>query len=238
MNPKRPWAWLGLVLGVLAPGFAFGEVQVDVELSPFLREAAPRIDQVERRSEEEFRKHRAYEDVDRRSERAQFADSVLNRVEWANERLVPDAAEYGVEKLVQALVRDALAKAGLESYSKRIRVTVDQVGVRNHPVAPLRGASEHVSGRFEEIDPASGQTLRAAEVVSNLVVSPTADRSYHGPDLAFDDTDPTRRVGPALAYFVTKGLEKLFPDRTFPKVVTVLFADRENETRPRLVRVR
>lgn len=238
MTGKKHWASIGLVIGLWTPRGASADAQVEVALSPFLRDTLSRIDQVERRDEEEFRRHRTYDDSDRSSDRARFADSVLNRVEWANERLVPEAEQYGVENLVSALIHDGLGKAGLAGYDKRIRVTIERIGVRNHPVAPLRGASEFVTGRFEEIDPGSGEVARSVDVVSNLVVSPTADRSYHGPDLAFDDSDPTRRVGPSLAYFVSKGLEKLFPDHAFPKVVTVLFGDRDGATRPRLVRVR
>ncbi len=237
---RTGWCWLLTVgLGLAAPVVA-SAAQVDVVLGPSLAGTVSRIDQVERRNEQEFREHRAYEGLDKRSERAVSADSVLSQVEWANEALIPDAGQYGLESLIRALVTESLARAGMQSYDKTLRVTLNELGVTNHSVAPLRSASNFATGRVEEIDPATGKSLRAVDVVSNLVVNSTADRSYAGRDFAFDDTDPSRRVGPSVAYFVTSGLRQLFPDQTFPKVVTVLFGDRDPDDfpRPRLVRVR
>lgn len=209
--------------------------EIEVALSPALQANVARIDQVEQVAEQQFRQHRAYDDFSR-STRAVTASAVLANVSWANERLIPTAAQYGVERLVRALVSDGLAKAGITEAGLRLRVTIDRIGVRNHAVAPLRGNNNYVNGTFEELD-VSGAVLRSVEVVSNLVASPTSDRSYQGDDYAFDDTDPSRRVGPSLAYFVTKGLKRLYPDKTFPRVVTVLFGDRDTSDRPTLVRV-
>ncbi len=222
-----------VVLALALPSAARG-VEVEVAFSPSLRANLARIDEVEQVAEQQFRAHRAYDDFSR-SNRVVSASAVLANVGWANERLVQSAAGYGVESLVRALVIDGLAKAGVADVP-RIRVTVDRIGVRNHPVAPLRGNNNYVNGTFELLD-ASGAVLRSVDVVSNLVASPTSDRSYRGPDYAFDDMDPSRRVGPSLAYFVTKGLKRLYPDKTFPKVVTVLFGDRDTSDRPTLVRV-
>lgn len=222
------------VLALTIPGAA-SALEVEVAFSPSLRANLARIDEVEQVAEQQFREHRAYDDFSR-SSRAASASAVLAKVGWANERLVPDQAQYGVETLVRALVNDGLAKGGVADAATRIRVTVDRIGVRNHPVAPLRGNNNYVNGTFELLDP-TGAVVRSADVVSNLVASPTSDRSYQGADYAFDDTDPSRRVGPSLAYFVTKGLRRLFPDKAFPKVVTVLFGDRDTSDRPTLVRV-
>lgn len=209
--------------------------QVEVVFSPGLRATIPRIDQVEQVAEQQFREHRAYDDFSR-SSRSVTAGAVLANVGWANERLVPSAAGYGVESLVRALVADGLAKGGITDPAPKLRVTIDRIGVRNHAVAPLRGNNNYVNGTFEELD-AAGAVVRSVDVISNLVASPTSDRSYKGADYAFDDTDPSRRVGPSLAYFVTKGLKRLYPDKSFPKVVTVLFGDRDTSDRPTLVRV-
>ena len=208
---------------------------VEVVLSPSLRATVTRIDQVEKVAEQQFRDHRTYDDFSR-SARAVSANAVLGQVGWANERLVPSVAEYGVESLVRALMVESFAKAGITDPALRLRVTVDRIGVRNHPVAPLRGNNNYVTGTFEELD-ASGAVKRSVEVVSNLVASPTSDHGYRGADFAFDDSDASRRVGPSLAYFVTKGLRRLYPDHDFPKVVTVLFGDRDTSDRPTLVRV-
>lgn len=234
MKPHR-CAVAVLVAFSLSLPAAIRAADVEVVVSPALRANLARIDQVEQVAEQQFREHRAYDDFSR-SARAVTASAVLAKVGWANERLVPSAGQYGVETLVRALVTDSLATAGVSDPDVKLRVTIDRIGVRNHAVAPLRGNNNYVNGTFEQLD-ASGTVLRSVDVVSNLVASPTSDRSYRGPDYAFDDTDPSRRVGPSLAYFVTKGLKRLYPDKTFPKVVTVLFGDRDTSDRPTLVRV-
>jgi hypothetical protein len=232
------WFAVGASVALLAAGAARA-AQVEVVLSPALGDAVQRIDQVERRDEATFRAHRAYDEFGT-SARSVSSDSVFSRVEWANEVLIPDLGQYGVENLVKALVNESLRRAGITGYDKTIRITLDELGVTNHAVARLRSGSNFASGKIEEVDPSTGAVLRSSDVVANTVVSPTADRSYKGPNYAFDDTDPNRRVGPTIAYFVSKGLGRLFPDRDFPTVVTPLFGDQASTDlpRPRLVRVR
>ena len=95
-----------------------------------------------------------------------------------------------------------------------IRISIDQLRVSNHPVAYLTAADSYVIGSLQHLD-ADGNVLKSTRVSANLVFNRTVDHNYNGPDYAFSSTDPSNRVGPALARFVQKGLENLFGDEDF-----------------------
>lgn len=48
-------------------------------------------------------------------------------------------------------------------------------------------------------------------VKANLVIDTTVSTSHTGPELAFVETDPSKRVGPTLAYFVKRALQQAWP---------------------------
>lgn len=201
---------------------ARAEGNVEITLSPWLQAIEARIDAVEQLREKRFRKNQHYDRNPTMSSR-KFASQHYRDVAWANEELVPELAAYGVKNLLSALVNESLIRAGVDRSGVVIRVHLDALRVSNHPLARLNGAATYARGSISLVDVASGQVIRSADVTANLVVDPTADLGYKGPDFAFEDTDPAHRVGPALAYFVMKGLEKLYEGNSFPRPVTLVF---------------
>jgi hypothetical protein len=198
------------------------DIEVQVSLSPALQKQISRIDRVEQIREVRFRKYQHYDRFPVRSPR-RFANSRYRDVAWANELLIPDAAAYSVENLLAALVRESLNRTNTDPGDAIIRIRLDKLRVKNHSVAVTRGISNFAKGEISLVDAATGEVLRSLEVRANLVTNPTVDLGYKGPDFAFEDTDPDRRVGPVLAYFVKKGLEGLYPGTEFPRPVAVIF---------------
>ncbi len=197
-------------------------VAVQVSFSPALQKQIARIDNVERIREARFRKHRHY-DRSQASSPRRFAASRYRDVAWANELLIPDAAAYGVENLLAALVRESLKRADADPGGAIIRIRLDKLRVRNHAVSVASGSNNFAAGEISLVDPATGEVLRSLDLGANLVTRPTVDLGYRGPDFAFEDTDPDRRVGPVLAYFVKKGLEGLYPGTAFPRPVALIY---------------
>lgn len=201
---------------------ARAETDVEVTLSSGLQAFEGRIDNVEQIREKRFRKNRHYDRNTVTSTR-RFARSRYQDVAWANEILVPDVSAYGVRNLLAALVSESLKRAEIDGSGTIVRVHLDRLHVSGHPLARLSGSHTYAKGTISLVDATSGQILRSAEVVANLVIDPTVDVAYQGPDFAFEDTDARLRVGPALAYFVMKGLEELYEGNLFPHPVALSF---------------
>ena len=195
---------------------------VEITLSSRLQALEVRIDNIEQRREKRFRKNRHYDRNVTMSSR-RFASARYQDVAWANESLVPDLGAYGVKSLLSALVNESLTRAGVDQSGVTIRIHLDTLRVSNHALAMLSGSGSFVRGSISLVDAASGQVIRSVDVTANLVVDPTADLGYKGPDFMFEDTDPANRMGPALAYFVMQGLGELYQGTRFPRPVTLVF---------------
>ncbi len=210
-------------LALVATAFpAHAEGDTEVTLSPRLQALEARIDNIEQKREKRFRKNRHYDRNVTMSNR-RFASARYRDVAWANEALVPDLGAYGVKTLLSALVNESLKRAGVDQPGVTIRIHLDTLRVSNHALAMLSGSGSYVRGSISLVDAASGQVIRSADVAANLVVDPTADLGYEGPDFMFEDTDPANRMGPALAYFVMEGLGKLYEGTRFPRPVILVF---------------
>ena len=209
----------GIALG--AAGVAHADIAVEVSLSEKLQKRVARIDAIEQRREEDFRRHGTDDRNVVRSSR-RFIRSELPGVQWAGELLIADAADYGVENLLVALVKENMRRAGKDGFDDTIRVTLNRLGVANHSLSVLRSASDYAVGTFEIVDSASGAVKQTAEVRTSLGIGFEVNPHYDGPDFAFADTDPSRRVGPVLTDFVQEGLEELFPGEAFAGPVVVI----------------
>lgn len=197
-------------------------IEVQVSLSPALQKKIARIDRIEQTREVRFRKNRHYDRNAARSAR-RFASSRYRDVAWANELLIPDAAAYGVENMLAALVRESLSRVDTGAENVIVRIRLDKLRVKSHPVTNLRGNINYAEGEISLVDRASGEVIRSLDLRANLVTDQTVDLGYQGPDFAFEDSDPGHRVGPVLAYFVKKGLEGLYPGTEFPRPIAVIF---------------
>ncbi|MCH8863274.1 MAG: hypothetical protein IID51_12300 [Proteobacteria bacterium] len=210
-------------LALVAASFpARADSDVEITMSSRLQTLEARIDNIEQLREKRFRKNRHYDRNVTLSNR-RFASARYQDVAWANESLVPELGAYGVKTLLSALVNESLRRAGVDRSGTTIRIHLDTLRVSNHALAMLSGSGSYVRGSISLVDAASGEVIRTADIRANLVVDPTADLGYKGPDFMFEDTDPANRMGPALAYFVMEGLGKLYEGTQFPRPVTLVF---------------
>ncbi len=185
--------------------------RVEVEFSPAVARKLDQINRVERTLEERFRKNRTDRVVPRSAGVLRFARGQTEGTVWATERLIPDLEDFTVSNLVKALAADNINRAN-PGFQGTVRLRIDHMKIANHNVAFLSGPSSYVIGTVSLVAP-DGKVLRTEKVSANLVVDHTVDTSYKGPKYAFMETQDTNRVGPALAYFVEKALERLWPDR-------------------------
>lgn len=196
--------------------------EVDVTLSPNLQEVVDSVNSTEQNREELFRRNRDDQlnplRTERRLARSRFVDT-----RWAGEELIDNVNDFTVQNLLKALVNSNLEFAGLGDTTDRFRVELDRLKIKNYSVARVKGVSDYAVGRISRIDGNTGNVIESADITANLVIDFTSDYNYDGPDLAFADTDPDRRVGPTLAYFVKRGMEKLYPDTKFRGPVVVTF---------------
>jgi len=198
------------------------DVTVEVAYAPYVAGLIPALDTIERQRETSFRKYRDDLGFNRLQTRRRLAKSLIDHVKWANESLIKDAASYGVTPLIKAMVRENLEKSGLGDKGGTVHVQIDRLRVANHSIARISGHSSYITGSMRYTD-ASGRDVATGEFSANLVVDYTVDYSYNGPDYAFADTDISRRVGPTVAYFIKKGMGKLFPGNKFAGPILVTF---------------
>ena len=216
-----------LALSFIGTGPAIGapDYSVEVVLSTFLNKRLASIDAIERDREEQFRRL-TFDSPSNRSETdLRFNNSRFSKVKWANETLVPDVENYGVETLLRAMVEENLRRAAPAGFNDRIRVTIKRLQVSNHSLAVLQGGNNFARGTIERIDAATGQVKEAYEVTANLVVDPTVDSTYQGDDFAFAQTDEDTRVGPTLAYLVEKSMKRMFPEAAIASTRIITFDD-------------
>lgn len=184
---------------------------VEINFREGIADILGRVDHVERVMEERFRKYRHTQRSHREAGVFRFSKSLTEGTRWANETLIPEVENYTVTNLITALTADNINRAAPE-FEGRIVYEIDRFKVENHDVAILNGTNSYMTGRVVALG-ADGEVMKAEKVTANLVVDPTVDREYTGPKYAFFQTDPANRVGPTVAYFVERALEKIWPDK-------------------------
>ena len=184
---------------------------VEVGYSDSLNKVIDRVNRVEQVMEERFRKYRHTQRSHRAAGIFRFAEAKTAGTRWANETLIPKVDEYTVTNLIKALTADNINRASPE-FEGAVMYDISRFKVTNHDVAIMNGSSSYIIGRVVVVN-ADGSPIFAEDVTVNLVVDPTTDNSYKGPKYAFFETDPANRVGPTIAYFVERALEKIWPDK-------------------------
>ncbi len=184
---------------------------VEVSFSSDFQDRMASINSNEQILEERFRanRHNATGPLAAGSQR--FARIRTAGTEWAGERLIADASDFTLENLVKALVAYNVNRA-VPGFAGRIEIEIDGLRLTNPSIASLESFQSFAEGRVKVTD-ADGTVLFDEDVRTNLVIDSTVDTSYDGPDLAFAETDPSKRVGPTLAYFVERALERVWPEQ-------------------------
>ena len=215
------------VFGIALAGFLFsaaagsaGAVEVDIKFSQHLAKVMPRVNAIERQREEVFRRHRQTPRTSIVHDR-RFATVRWPAVQWASEVLIPDFDDFSVEALTRGLVTASLERAGVSGV-ERVEIELRSLQVANYSLARIWGRSSYAVGSITAYD-AAGTMIGTADLTANLVTEFSTASRYDGPDFAFPDTAGRQRVGPTLAYFVYKGLGKIFPDREFARTVLFIF---------------
>lgn len=209
---------IALAVGVLIAVSAGAQIvppvsgyTVEVEFSPALERRMASIDAIEQRLEAQFRDRRHDRDIGREAGTQRFAAERTAGTEWAGERLIEAASDYTLDHLVRALVAYSVNRAA-PGFRGRVEVRIDRLQVTDSPVGYLNSPQSFAVGEIT-VTSADGTVLADRRIRADLVVDPTVDPSYDGPELAFAETDPARRVGPTLAQFIEQALETAWPDR-------------------------
>lgn len=215
MNARK---WITLAAGALIAGSAGAQIvppvsgyTIEVEFASALERRMASINATEQRLEAEFRDRRHDRDIGREAGTQRFAAERTAGTEWAGERLIEAASDFTLDNLVRALVAYSVNRAAPE-FRGRVEVRIDRLQVTDSPVAYLSSPQSFAVGTIT-VTSADGTVLADQRIRVNLVVDPTVDPSYDGPELAFGESDPVRRVGPTLAQFIERGLEMAWPDR-------------------------
>lgn len=184
---------------------------VDVTFSKGLERRMSSINHLEQKFEERFRADRQDRATFPASGTQRFAESETAGTEWAGDRLIGDPSSFTLENLVKAMVAYNVNRAAPD-FRGRVEFDIRELKLTNSPIASLESFQSYAAGRVK-VTGADGSVLYDGKVRANLVRQPTVDRSYTGPELAFLETDSTKRVGPVLANFVERALERVWPDR-------------------------
>ncbi|GAB4135103.1 MAG: hypothetical protein Kow00104_19560 [Rhodothalassiaceae bacterium] len=211
MQRFRPTAFIAAIaMMAILSAPALGAPQITVEFAKRIEKRLDAIDRIERIREERFRRTL----VDEPSP-FQTIQGPLNQefrdVRWAGEMLVPDLESFGMRPLITAMVAHNLARA-VPDFDGSVRLEIKRLKVRDHSVAYLRSENSYVTGEIEVRD-ASGSLIFSDKLTANFVLDPSVDSNYRGPKLAFAETDEDDRIGPTLAYFVERALERVWPDK-------------------------
>lgn len=215
------------IFGIALAGFLFsaaagsaGAVEVDIKFSEKLAKVMPMINGVERKREEQFRRYRQTKRTGFNNSR-RLANARWPAVQWANEVLIPDFADFSVEALTRGFVTASLERASVNGVD-RVVIEIEKLHVENHSVITVSGPSSYAIGSITAYD-AAGNIIGTADVTANLVTDFLTAPRYDGSDFAFPDISGRLRVGPTLAYFVHKGLGMIFPDREFARTVLITY---------------
>lgn len=201
----------------LLPGVAGAQIvppmegySVEVTFSNGLERRMGSINNMEQRFEERFRKNRHYAKSPRDAGTQRFAESRTAGTEWAGERLIGEPSEFTLENLVKALVAYNVNRA-VPDFEGRIEIDIAMLKLSNPSVAFLESFQSYAVGHIT-VTNEDGSVRFDDAVRANLVIDTTVNSAYDGPELAFIEVDPSKRVGPTLAYFVQRALEKAWPD--------------------------
>jgi len=191
-------------------GPAAGSYSVDVKFPEAIERRMSSINNLEQVFEERFRENRNDGTTLLETGTQRFADIQTAGTEWAGERLIDDVADYTLDNLVKSMVAYNVTRA-VPDFSGSIEVTIDRLKLSNPSIAILEWSESYARGRVK-VTSADGSVLFDEAVRVNLVVDSTVDSAFAGPELAFVETDPSKRVGPVLAYFVERALEQVWPE--------------------------
>lgn len=202
-----------LVLAMVSFGAVPAAADVVVKLSPLLEENYERMNKMESRREEFFRKNRK-EGVGpqfvRTTNRARFA-----KAEFGNERLIPDVEDFSIKALIEAMVEHDLKHAANYQDGETLLVEIEEFFASNYPVNNFRSFNNRMKGRISVVD-AEGNTLRSEAFTQVLVPEFSAHRGYDGPDYAYLRESVGVRMAPVLASFLKHGIEALYPGSNIP----------------------
>lgn len=208
---------LAISLLLLIPAVSFAQIlppiegyDVEVSFSNDLQERMASINTHEQNLEERFRDNRHGARSSREAGTQRFAETRTAGTQWAGERLIGEVSDFTLENLVTALVAYNVNRAAPD-FGGRIEIKLDSLKLTNPSIAFLKSFQSFAEGHLKVTD-ADGSVLFDKDVRTNLVIDSTVDTSYDGPELAFVETDPSRRVGPTLAYFVERALERVWPE--------------------------
>lgn len=184
---------------------------VEVTFSEALERRMASINRMEQRFEERFRTRRHDQPAGSMVGSQRFAAIRTAGTEWAGERLIAEVADFTVENLVEAMVVYNVNRA-VPGFGGRIDIRIDELQLSNPSMSWLRSNRSYAKG-YARVTTADGRVVFDGAIRSDLVVRSTVDTSYSGPDLAFGETEPSRRVGPTLAQFVERVLERAWPEQ-------------------------
>lgn len=214
MNPTAVLTFLFLVLSGASAAQILPTMDgynVEVRFHQALEDRMTLINSQEQRLESRFRENRHYAGSHRSAGTQRFAKTRTINTEWAGERLLGGVADFTLENLIKAMVAYNMNRA-VPEFRGKIEVDLVRLKLSNPPTAFLNSFQSYANGRFK-VTSSSGDVIFDDDIRANLVIDLTVNRSYTGPDLAFVETDPSKRVGPTLAYFVKLGLERAWPAR-------------------------
>lgn len=193
--------------------------EVEIAFSPKLAALTAKINAVEKKREERFRRFTSDRAV--RTESGRLANSRFSHTRWAGAELIPKIDDYTIGNLLTALVENNLQSENIELPGETIRLELKALGITGYPISVIGFSNSYAKGTISRVETATGKVIETADVIANLFVYRSLDTSYDGPDLAFAQTDMRRRIGPTLTHFVKRSLEKLFPDHKFRRAVVV-----------------
>ena len=185
--------------------------RVEVEFSEGLERRMTAINNTEQRYEKRFRENRHDAKSPRGAGTQRFARNRTAGTEWAGERLIGKISDFTLENLLKALVAYNVNRA-VPDFAGHIEIRIDRLKLSNPSIAFLDSFQSYAKGRVK-VTASDGTVLFDEKVNANMVVDPTVDTEYNGSEMAFVETDPSKRVGPTLAYFVERALKKAWPER-------------------------
>lgn|GEM_PF-1015843 len=206
---------LVILLLIMAPAAAaqilppVEDYEIEVTFSDDLQQRMVSINGLEQRLEARFRQDRHYAKSPRGAGSQRFAENRTAGTEWAGERLIGDVSDFTLDNLVKALVAHNVNRA-VPDFAGRIEIEIDALKLTNPAIAFLESFQSYAEGHVRVTD-AEGNALFDKDLRTNLVIDSSVAPSYDGPGLAFAETDPSQRVGPTLAYFVERALERVWP---------------------------
>lgn len=209
---------LATSLLLLIPAVAVSQIvpqiegyDVEVSFSSDLQERMASINTHEQNLEERFRENRHGASSFREAGTQRFAEIRTGGTQWGGERLIGEVSDFTLDNFVKALVAYNVNRA-VPDFGGRIEISIDSLKLTNPAIAFLESFQSYAEGHVKVTD-ADGSVLFDKNVRTNLVIDSTVDTSYEGPELAFAETDPSRRVGPTLAYFIERALERVWPEQ-------------------------